>query len=234
MRKPLFPLKTKLFSHQTITPNSTDEDTEPSTDENEATSEIPPLAELVEMSDLEMFSHYLEESTEEEGAYYLKSSLYEDWEPTHEEGGKFIESPFDNISTAMAPYEEGVDIEKIALYLTKRYIHIMMAPGVFRNASFLITAYKDLSVEVYTRDELPEPYNQHLEPEPSDSPFTTWYVVPTISYQYIGEIDGLGSSTGEWVNDLGGEYCFSLRLYIGDESSNYSLRSAKPPEDATA
>ncbi|MGI5970321.1 MAG: hypothetical protein ACOX7P_01165 [Oscillospiraceae bacterium] len=85
-------------------------------------------------------------------------------------------------------------------------------------------------IDVYTEDELPEKYRSCLEEEPADSPFTYWYVVPTISYKFIGDIEGIGSGPDQWVTDLGGDYCLRLRLYEGQESANYSIAVQRPSE----
>ncbi|MGI5971729.1 MAG: hypothetical protein ACOX7P_08410 [Oscillospiraceae bacterium] len=189
---------------------------------------MPTFEEMLAMSDVDLaFIFAWIDLTEQNGAYYLDPASYECWEPKTEEGT--LKTPYEFIGLITSPYGEA-DIEDLALCMTKRFIHMFMYPNQIVDASFLITAYKDLSVEVYTEDELPEKYRHVLEEVPADTPFTYWYVVPTISYQFIGDIEGVGSGSDEWVTDLGGDYCLSLRLYKGQESTNYSIAVARPSQ----
>lgn len=194
-----------------------------------------PFEELLAMSDVQLAATLgLVKLIERDGAYYLDPSDYKNWEPQiDEKWSYYVETPIENVGFYSSPYGEA-DIEKAALFITKRYIHYMMNAEWSKNTSFLITAYKDLSVTVYTEDELPEEYSRHIEKDETqieDTDFTTWYVVPSVSYRFIGEIKGVGNGSdlgeNEWVTDLGGnkEICLSLTKY---REENYSMCSTKP------
>ena len=194
-------------------------------------TDYPSLEECLTFSDIELAENTLSlELTENDNAYYTDPSLYEDWEPSADEGG--ATSPASPSFTTTYEYGHG-SIEDVALFLTKRHIQFFMHPDSSINTNFLITAYKDISVTVYSEDTLPEQYKQYLEPKEGEPNLTpdlsaiTWYVQPDISYKFIGEIDGVGNGNDfgedEWVTNLGSEneICFAITLFV--DSGTYCI-----------
>jgi len=177
------------------------------------------------MSDVELAARLSAlELNETENGFETAAAIYADWTPAETEDA--IRTPLANISTVMLPNCDA-DVDDIALCLTKRYVHILMNPDQFQNGTFLITGYRDLSVLVYTAETLPAELSVFVEPEVSDEHFTHWYIVPSMQYRFIGEIEGIGAGEDTWTDELGVKngHFLILTLYENAETgaANYSL-----------
>ncbi len=179
--------------------------------------------QILKMTDAELAETFAGvELIEEGGEYAVHQEVYENWKP--ESGEKQVTSPMRcGITVLIEGAEE--EPETAAMCLTKRYIHFMMNPKLFSGGTFLITAYRNLSIEVFEPGDLPEKYSIHAESEPKNDPYSSmkiWYVVPKVELKYIGQMNGV-ISDGDWTNETGtGEGYILLLRYI-ESSGNYSL-----------
>lgn len=116
----------------------------PAAEENEE------LTKALEMSDVELAAEYSWVNLLQQGStYYIDPESWAAWKPEVTEGFTEATSPMMYIATTFLPYGKG-DVNDVALCLTKRWLHLMMNPELPNDTTFLITAYKDLSIDVYT------------------------------------------------------------------------------------
>ena len=181
--------------------------------------------QILKMTDAELAETFAGvELIEEGGEYAVRPEVYENWKLESSE--KQVTSPMRcGITVLIEGAEE--EPETAAMCLTKRYIHFMMNPKLFSGGTFLITAYRNLSIEVFEPGDLPEKYSIHAESEPKNDPYSSmkiWYVVPKVELKYIGQMNGVNSD-GEWTNEIGTEEGYILLLRYVESTGNYSLTS---------
>ena len=192
---------------------------------SESKSGEPTSEEILKMKDEDLAEKLAGvELVKSDGGYETRPEVYENWKPEKDEN--VVVSPMRCGSMVFVQGTEE-ETEKAAMCLTKRYIHFMMNAKLFSGGTFLITAYRNLSIEVFEPGDLPEKYSIHAESEPKNDPYSSmkiWYVVPKVELKYIGQMNGVNSD-GEWTNEIGTEEGYILLLRYVESTGNYSLTS---------